>query len=149
MYGNGTIVMTGAGGVICYSKNGGQTWSSKSIAESLRANGIWNGNEFMTWNYGTLYRSSDGQTWTTTETVPHDIDIGVTAVSDQGTIVGVSNGWQQHYDSQVFYRSEDGVRWEVLARDAYTGGHPIKVISFGYGAPSQHCTLTTNEGSAR
>lgn len=149
VYGNGTIVMTGNGGIICYSKDGGQTWASKSIAESLRANGIWNGDEFMTWNYGTLYRSTDGQTWTTTETVPGDIDIGVTAVSEEGTIVGVTNGWQQHYDSQVFYRSEDGVHWEVLARDAYTGGHPIKVIAFGYGAPSQHCALTTNADFAR
>jgi len=37
----------------------------------------------------------------------------------------------------------------VLARDAYTGGHPIKVIAFGYGAPSQHCALTTNADFAR
>ena len=103
----------------------------------------------MTWNYGTLYRSSDGQNWTVTETVPSDIDIGVAAVSGEGTIVGVTSRWQQHYDSQLFYRSEDGVHWEVLARDAYTGGHPIKVIAFGYGESSQHCALTTNGGSAR
>jgi len=65
--------------------------------------------------------------------------MGVTAVSDQGTIIGVSNGRQQHYDAQVFYRSADGVNWEVLPRDAYTGGHPIKVIAFGYGESSEHC----------
>jgi len=149
VFGNGTIVITGEAGVICRSTDGGQTWSSTPIAESLRANGIWNGHEFMTWNYGTLYRSSDGQNWTVTETVPSDIDIGVAAVSDEGTIVGVTSRWQQHYDSQLFYRSEDGVHWEVLARDAYTGGHPIKVIAFGHGAPSQHCALTTSAGSAQ
>ena len=138
-YGNGTIVLIGDGGVICRSTDGGQTWSSKKIADSLRANGIWNGSEFMAWNYGTLHRSTDGEAWTTTETVPDDIDIGVTAVSDSGTIVGVTSHWQQHYDAQVFYRSEDGVHWEVLPSDAYPGGHPIKVMAFGYGQPSERC----------
>ena len=139
VYGNGTIVLTGNRGVICRSTDGGQTWSSQTIADSLQANGIWNGSEFMAWSYGTLYRSTDGQIWTMTETVPSDIEIGVAAVSDQGTIVGVTNGRQQHYDAQVFYRSEDGVHWDVLPGDAYTGGHPIKVIAFGYGQSSEHC----------
>ena len=88
----------------------------------------------------TIISCDDGRTW-------------VAGRSDEewnyGTIVGVTNGWQQHYESQVFYRSEDGVHWEVLASDAYTGGHPIKVIAFGYGAPSQHCALTTTGESAR
>jgi len=139
VYGNGTLVLTGNGGVICRSTDGGQTWSSQTIADSLRANGIWNGSEFMAWNNGTLHRSADGQTWTTTETVPNDIEIGVTAVSDQGTIVGVTTGGEQHYAAQVFYRSEDGVHWEVLSGDAYTGGHPIKVIAFGHGQSSEEC----------
>jgi hypothetical protein len=73
--------------------------------------------------------------------VPNSIDFRVTAVSDEGTIVGVSGGWNQHYDAQVFYRSEDGVHWEVLPGDAYTGGHPIKVVAFGYGQPSASCPL--------
>lgn len=141
IYGNGTIVMTGASGLVCYSRNGGQDWSSKSIAGSLMANGIWNGNEFMAWSYGTVYRSADGQSWTSGETVPNDVEFGVTAISDRGTIVAVTNGWQQHYDSQVFYRSEDGVNWEALSDDSYTGGHPIHVIAFGYGQPSEHCPL--------
>ena len=141
IYGNGTIVMTPASGPVCYSTDGGQTWSSTSDVGPLRANGIWNGSEFMAWNFGTVYRSADGRHWTSTETVPNDIDFGVAAVSDQGTIVGISNGWQQHYDSQVFYRSEDGVNWEVLSAAAYTGGHPIKVIAFGYGEPSAQCPL--------
>jgi len=141
LYGNGTIVMTGENGVICSSDDGGQSWTSQVIAGGLRANGIWNGSEFMAWNYGILYRSSDGDAWSSTETVPSGIDFSVTAVSDKGTIVGVSGGWDQHYDSQVFYRSEDGVHWDVLPRDAYAGGHPIKAVAFGYGQPSAHCPL--------
>ena len=141
IYGNGTIVTTPESGDVCYSTDGGQNWSVVALPTGLRANGIWNGSEFMAWNYGTLYRSTDAESWTTTQTVPNDIDIGVAAVSDQGTIVGVTSHWQQHYDSQVFYRSEDGVNWEVLPENAYTGGHPITTMTFGYGQPSEHCSL--------
>lgn len=140
LYGNGTIVMTLESGVICYSTDGGQTWTSKSIAGSLRANGVWNGSGFMAWNYGTLYRSSDGQNWTSTETLPNDIEFHVTAVSDQGTIVGVGNFWVQNADVQVFYRSEDGVHWEALPTNAHSNGPLIRVITFGYGQPSVECS---------
>ncbi|MBW2380566.1 MAG: hypothetical protein JRG70_13615 [Deltaproteobacteria bacterium] len=70
-----------------------------------------------------------------------DADFGVVAISDQGILVGISNGLEQHYDNQVFYRSEDGVNWERLSGDAYTGGHPINVITFCYGQPSDDCLL--------
>ena len=138
-YGNGTVVMTPSSGNVCYSTDGGQNWFAASGTVPLRANGIWNGSEFMAWNFGTLYRSSNGRSWTSRSTVPDDIDFGVAAVSDQGTIVGVSNGWEQSYDAQVFYRSDDGVNWEELPGSAYTGGHPIHVITFGYGLPSPNC----------
>lgn len=141
IYGNGTIVITAASGLICYSTNGGETWSSKPIADSLMANGVWNGSEFMAWGNGTVYRSSDGQNWTSTPMLPSDIEFGVTAVNDRGTIVGINKGWQQHYDAQRFYRSEDGVNWETLPSGAYTGSHQINVIAFGYGQPSEHCPL--------
>ena len=85
------ITRISSGGNVCYSTDGGQNWSSASGTGPLRANGIWNGSEFMAWNYGTLYRSTDGQSWMTTQTVPNDIDIGVAAVSDEGTVVGVTS----------------------------------------------------------
>lgn len=138
-YGNGKIVMTSPQGVACTSEDGGATWSSIRVAESLRANLVWTGSEFMTWTRGVLHRSPDGETWTATETVPEQADIGVAAIGDLGTVVGISNGWQQHYESQSFYRSDDGVHWDVLPEEAYTGGHPIKAVAFGYGKPSQHC----------
>lgn len=139
-YGNGTIVMTPESGNVCSSTDGGQTWTLTSLPTGLRSNGIWNGSEFMAWNYGTLYRSSDGQNWTSTSTVPNDIDFGVAAVSDQGTIVGVSNEWGESYGAERFYRSEDGVNWEELSSGAYTGGHPIRTMTFGYGQPSAACS---------
>ena len=141
IYGNGTIVMTAKSGVVCSSSDGGQTWSATTLPTGLRSNGVWTGSEFMAWNFGTAYRSTDGRNWTPSETVPSDIDFGVAAISDQGSIVAVSSGWEQHYDAQVFYRSDDGVNWETLSGDAYTGGHPIKVITFGYAQPSDDCPL--------
>ena len=137
--GDGAIVMTPVSRNVCHSTDGGQNWSLESLPSALRANGVWNGSEFMAWNFSTLYRSSDGKNWTSRSTVPSNIDFGVAAASDQGTIVGISNAWEQHYDAQVFYRSEDGVHWDVLSSDAYTAGHPIQVITFGYGQPSAHC----------
>ncbi len=35
------------------------------------------------------------------------------AISDAGTFVAIKNEWQQWYDKQEFYRSRDGVSWEV------------------------------------
>jgi hypothetical protein len=142
IYGNGTIVTTPSSGNVCYSDDGGQNWSSGSGTGPLMANGVWNGSEFMAWGAGTLYRSSDGRSWTSTPTVPNDFDLGesgVTAVSDQGTIVAVNGGWDLSYGGQRFYRSADGVSWEELPGSAFTGGHRIRVITFGYGAPSAYC----------
>jgi len=141
LYGNGTIVMTPNDAPVCYSTDGGETWSTSPDAGFLRSNGVWTGSEFLAWSYGTVYRSVDGRNWTSSDTVPKDIDFGVTAISDTGTIVGVSSGWQQDYDAQVFYRSEDGVHWEALPSRDYVGGHPIRVIAFGHGRPSTQCPL--------
>jgi hypothetical protein len=43
------------------------------------------------------------------------------------------------YDEQEFYRSRDGVTWEVLLRGAYAGSHPISFIAFGRGARPAAC----------
>jgi len=59
--GDGAIVMTPVSGNVCHSTDSGQNWSLESPPSALRANGVWNGSEFTAWNFGTLYRSSDGQ----------------------------------------------------------------------------------------
>lgn len=159
VYGNARLVAASRNGQ--YSDDDGGTWSDfGSVALST-----WNvrdaalvpydgGRFIMTArdDVSEIVVSTDGVSWTQPQSAPSDCGGGSyqgRIVYGNGTIVGVTNGWQQHYESQVFYRSEDGVHWEVLASDAYTGGHPIKVIAFGYGAPSQHCALTTSGESAR
>jgi hypothetical protein len=51
-----------------------------------------------------------------------------------GTLVGVNN---KKYESQLFYRSADGVRWQ--ASSGYTGSHPIQFIAFGQAPPGTSC----------
>jgi len=138
-YGNGAIVTMGEDGTVCRSTDGGRTWTSKSITGRLRGGGVWTGTEFMAWDDGDVFRSLDGDTWSQAATVPGDVDPGAVAISDSGTFVSISGGPNQHYDSQVAYRSEDGVHWDVLPDSAFIQGHPIKFIAFGYGLPSEHC----------
>jgi len=139
IYGNGTIVTTGEDGTICRSSDGGRNWTAKSISSRLRGGGIWNGSEFMTWDRGSVFRSADGVQWTETSTVPSDVDVGVVAISDRGTIASITAGSKQEYEGQLAYRSEDGIHWEVLSGDAFSQGHPMRAMIFGYGEPSQYC----------
>lgn len=138
VYGNGTIVTTGGNGVICRSTDGGVTWTSKSISNQLGGNGIWTGSEFMTWDRGTVFRSTDGDTWTETDTVPNDVDVGVVAISARGTIAAITGGGKD-YDDQRAYRSVDGVHWEELSESAFVQGHAMRAMAFGYGQPSEYC----------
>lgn len=139
IYGNGIIVTVGDDGVVCRSANGGTTWTSTSISNRLRGGGVWNGSEFMTWDRGTLFRSTDGASWTETDTVPSHIDVGVVAMSDEGTFASITAGYRQEYDGQLAYRSEDGIHWDVLTDDAFSQGHPMRAMTFGYGVPSAAC----------
>ena len=74
----------------------------------------------------------------TTQTSPGP-NIGAVARSNAGTYVAVNGGWQQWYDKQVFYRSEDGVTWDALPAGAYVGSHPIQFIEYGMGERSAAC----------
>jgi hypothetical protein len=94
----------------------------------------------MAWSTsGNLHSSPDGANWTSTPIDPGSISIGPAAASDDGVVVAVRGGWDVWYDDQEFYRSENGVDWEVLQGDTFVGGHPIRAMTFGYGSPSRLC----------
>ncbi|MGB5813147.1 MAG: sialidase family protein [Polyangiales bacterium] len=139
VYRNGTIVAMGSTAVACRSTDGGATWTSSAIGGSITSQLVFSGGQFMVWGNGTLYRSTDGVTWTTTPLSPANLNLGPVAVSDSGTFVGVKGGWLVSYDKQAFYRSADGVTWETLPGSAFDGSHPIRFISFGYGKRSAAC----------
>jgi hypothetical protein len=83
------------------------------------------------------YTSSDGDDWTETPlTVTglpsgHPFQVQKLAISSEGTLVSVSNEWMQWYELQDFYRSEDGIQWEVLPGDSFVASHRIQELQFG------------------
>ncbi len=136
--GNDVLLMADGDGHACRSVDGGQTWESHVITDSrIASSGIWTGDEFWFWGWGNRYRSSDGISWTT-EAIDSETSVGPVARSPSGTLVAVNNLWLG-YGEQQFLRSTDGMKWDVLADGAFTGGHPIFFITHGFAEPSEVC----------
>jgi hypothetical protein len=135
---NESTVVLGAGkGWVCRSTNGGDTWEVVKLdADNLSGPVIWTGTEFMTWNRADVHRSKDGKTWTKETTKPASISIGPVARSPDGTFVAANDGWMVWYEKQQFFRSADGVTWDVLDKSKFKGSHPINFIRFGYAEAS-------------
>jgi hypothetical protein len=143
-YGNGAIVIVSSDGTVCRSTDGGDTWATSAIADAghLNSHVVFTGEEHVVWGDGVRFTSADGTSWTRTDTSPSGLRIGAVARSDTGSYVAVGGYWpEQSYDNQAFFRSDDGVTWERLPASAFTGGHPIFSIAFGYGEPSAVCPL--------
>jgi len=133
--GGGVILLYAGDATVCRSEDGGRTWAMVDLPGDGDSTALWNGSEFRIYAGPTVYRSPDGAAWTSSEVSP-DIDIGPVAVSDAGTYVGVRAGWRKWYESQEWYRSDDGLTWDVLPESAAHRGHPIRYITFGYVTPS-------------
>ena len=99
---------------------------------------VWTGSEFMGWGNGQVTRSTDGATWSQ-QPLTSNVNLGIVGVNDQGQFVAVRGGWDNWYDKQRFYRSDDGIAWEEVADGSYTGSHPITSIAFGWAQPSAVC----------
>lgn len=138
--GNGALVILGGDGVACRSTDGGRTFSSARVSESITSHLLFDGRRFVAWSRGQRHESADGASWTAQATTPASLELGAVAHSSAtGTYVGVNGGWNQWYERQTFYRSTDGVTWEALPAGAFAPSHPIFEIAFGYGAPSAEC----------
>ncbi len=125
-----TIVLVGSAGDVCTSSDAGQTWSTQQVLGGSGGPGVWDGTEFRVWVDGLVYSSDDGQIWSS-EAMSPDLRLGATAVDPvTGTFVSVLGGWQNWYERQEFYRSEDGVNWEVLDAASFEGSHRIRHIAF-------------------
>ncbi|MDQ3035531.1 MAG: hypothetical protein M3Y87_24205, partial [Myxococcota bacterium] len=125
------MVIIGGDGVACRSTDGGATWSATSIGSSITSRVVEVDGTSWVWGGGRRFTSTDGARWTATPIVPADITIGAVARSPSGTFVAVNGGWDQWYERQRFYRSEDGVRWTELGPARYEGSHPIAGIAYG------------------
>jgi len=139
--GGDAIVITHGSGLVCFSHDGGTTFATSQAGGALESRPVWAGDRFLTWGAGHVYASPDGQSWTSTPTVPSDLNVGAVAYSPvTGTLVAVRGGWQVWYDQQRFYRSRDGVSWSTLDAADAPGGHPIRFMVFGYGKTGAACS---------
>jgi hypothetical protein len=138
-YGAGVALIASGNGHVCRSSDGGDTWEHVPVSDSLSSPPVWTGAEFFVYQGATLHRSADGQTWQSQPIAPGDVSIGQLARSPAGTFVAANAGWMVWYEEQRFFRSEDGVTWEVLPPDAFTGSHPIYFMAHGEVAPGAGC----------
>jgi hypothetical protein len=134
------MLIVSAQGHVCRSTDG-NAWTLIMVTDRFTSPPVWTGMEFWIYAGATLYKSADGQTWSNQAIVPANIAIGALSRSPTGTLVAANDGWQVWYEKQQFFRSIDGVHWDLLPATAFTGSHPINFISFGYVPPSSGCGL--------
>lgn len=136
-YGSGVGVIASGNGHVCRTTDGGDTWEYVPVAPDLSSPPVWTGSEFFVYQGSTLHRSADGSSWQSEPISPGDASIGPIARSPDGTFVAANAGWMVWYEQQKFFRSEDGVNWEVA--DAFAGSHPIYFMAHGEVAPGAGC----------
>ena len=130
--GNGVLVLLQGSGVGCRSTDGGDTWAAIAVGGDIRSNLVFTGSEFMVWGLGVVYRSNDGESWTSAPTLPGSLDLVAVATSPSGTFVGAYSPWAGYYDVAKFFRSADGVNWEEPEGSDVARGHPLRAITYGY-----------------
>ena len=139
--GNGVTVLLQGDGSVCRSLDRGTNWTHHAIAPGFSSPALFEAGAFYAWDGATRYRSTDGLTWVSAVGTPSDVSIGAVARSANGTFVATRAGWQVWYEKQRFYRSADGITWEVLPATAFVASHPITSILFGHARPSVECPL--------
>jgi hypothetical protein len=127
-------------GHVCWSTDG-DTWTYVAVTDHFTSRPLWTGTEFWIYSGAELFKSAHAQSWTSVTIEPANIEIGAVARSPAGTLVAANAGWDVWYEDQRFFRSTDGVHWDVLPTTAFTGSHPINFITFGYVPPSADCGL--------
>jgi len=138
-YGAGVAVIASGKGHVCRSSDGGDTWEQVQVSNSLSSAPVWTGEEFFVYQGDTLHRSADASNWQSQPLESEGVSIGRLARSPEGTFVATNAGWKVWYEQQKFYRSEDGIAWEVLPPEAFTGSHPIYFMDHGEVMPGMGC----------
>lgn len=127
--GAGTIVVNGNTGIVCWSQDQGDTWTSVDLGASLSGNVVWSGSGFLIGAGSSVWKSLDGKMWSQAA-LPDRPDVRYVAHGD-GVFVGISR------DGERFYRSEDGATWEPAAQAP--GGTDLVAVRFGFIEPTSEC----------
>jgi hypothetical protein len=134
--GDGKVIVIVFGSRSCRSIDGGTTFEASNLEGG--ADVFFDGRSFVSFRGRSRYRSENGMDWEedalTISGLPsgHQFQLGRIGVADDGTLVSVRGEWDTWYENQDFYRSSDGLNWEVLPAEHFVGSHPIRDIAFGY-----------------
>jgi hypothetical protein len=139
--GHGDVIVVVFADRACRSADGGASFAPIELAGGRGV--VHDGEQFVAWTNQQRSTSTDGARWQTTplvvEGLPagHGFDLGPIARSGEtGTYVSVRGGWMQWYDAQDFYRSEDGITWQVRPAGSFVASHRIRHIAYGRVAES-------------
>jgi hypothetical protein len=139
--GSGESIVVVFGDRACRSGDGGGSFSPIDLPGG--AGVVHDGEQFVAWTNSQRWTSPDGASWSATDLVieglpqGHGFELGPIARSGEtGTYVSVRGGWQTWYEAQDFYRSEDGVTWQVLPAGSFAASHRVRHIAYGRVEPS-------------
>ena len=126
-YGNGSFVAVGQG-LIQTTQDYGNTWSAFTVSNTLAS--VTYSSDLGTFvslpgffDDG-VYTSTDGSTWTLSQTLPSVPSAQTSVAYGDGKFVALLNG-----DSNVFY-SRDGINWSV---STLSGSDPWSSVTYGNG----------------
>lgn len=141
----GTIIINSGESYVCRSTDNGDTFTRVDLpnAPDLFSGPIHDGTQFIVWGNQSgakAYTSSEGTTWTETDTNLGGERFGEVARNPvTGVMVAARAQWRQWYESLRWYRSTDGITWETLSPAAGPQTHPVREMTFGWADPSVDC----------
>jgi hypothetical protein len=134
--GQGEVIVIVFESKACRSTDGGDSFELSNLEGGVDV--FFDGSSFVSFRGSNRYRSEDGMDWEeealTINGLPdgHRFQLGRIGVADDGSLVSVRGEWDTWYENQDFYRSSDGITWQVLPAADFVGSHPIRDIAFGF-----------------
>ncbi len=137
---NGIAILGSYNKPPCFTTDGGATWKKSKLTGPLTT-ATWAENRFVGVSEGSIVESLDGDNWTISK-LPKPLPGSFEKITYHPTLkrfVGVTQGWNNWYENQKFFWSNDGLSWTEVAPGKVKGGHPIIDIIAGTAKPSTLC----------
>ena len=138
-----TSVLAADNGTVCTTLDGGKTYAQHMLGSRLFTNPVWNGSKFAIWGensagIATAFTSTDGTHWTSTPMAAR-VALQTVGTHVSGSFVATNALWNDAYEKQRFFRSDDGITWETLPNSAFETGHPISHFASGVVPANRYC----------